>query len=97
MENKTMDNTWPSIFINAAVVLALGGALWRLNIARLDQVQRWIETKVNVDYCGLQHQALHQDIRDIKAAQNRMARTLEEIRVNLAKENGRKQAMEDKK
>jgi hypothetical protein len=92
-----MENVWPSVLINAAVVLSLAGALWRSNVNRLDQLHRCIEKKVDDDFCGIRHENIHQDIRDIKSSQNRMARTLEEIRVNLAKENGRKQAIKDKK
>ena len=87
-----MDSLWGSILIDGAVLLALGGALWRSNTYRLDQAQKSIDRKVDLDFCSLRSHGLREDIAEIKAGQDRMAQTLEEIKVSLARENGRRSA-----
>lgn len=89
-----METIWPNLLINASVVILLWGLVWQSNRQRLDLLQAGLERKVPADYCQLQHHGLAEDLREIKKSQEKMAQNLEEIRLQLARENGRRHAEE---
>lgn len=90
-----MEGLWPALITDAAALMALAGALWRSNTHRLDLAQKSIDQKVDRAFCELRSQSIHDDILEIKASQQNMARTLEEIKVSLARENGKRRAGKD--
>lgn len=91
-----MEPFWPGLLINGAVVILLWGLVWQGNHQRLDLLQKALEGRVEEAYCRLQHRGLTEDIAEIKSGQEQMCRTLEEIRLRLARENGRLAAEQDR-
>jgi hypothetical protein len=84
-----MEEMISSVLINGAVVVLLWGIAWRNHHQRIEMLQHTLERKVEREYCGLQHHSLGEDIREIKAAQKRMEHALEEIKIRLARNDGR--------
>jgi hypothetical protein len=91
-----MQDLWPTVLINGAVVLALVAALWRMNAQRLTDAELSIERRVEKGICDLKHQGLHDDLIEIKKGQEKMALTLGAIKLQLARRNGRRRAAEEK-
>ena len=87
-----MEEIWPGILVNGAAAIMLWGLVFRHYGERLDQLQATAERRVEREYCLLQHQGIHEAIQEIKRDQGRMMQTLEEIRMSLASENGRRRA-----
>ena len=87
-----MEQAWPQVLINGAVVILLWGLVWRSHHQRIDMIQEALERRVERDYCQLQHTDIHEDIQEIKRCQEKMVTSLEDIKVQLARENGRKNA-----
>lgn len=82
-----MEQVWPQVLINGAVVILLWGLVWRSHNQRIDTIQDSLDRRVERDYCRLQHHDIHEDILEIKRYQERMVKALEDIRVNMAKES----------
>lgn len=91
-----MQELWPTVLINGAVVLALVGALWRMNAQRLIDAEQAIGRRVEKGICDLKHEGLHEDLVEIRKGQEKMAETLETIKLKLARRNGRRKAGEEK-
>lgn len=89
-----MSELWPSMLINGAVVILLWGLLWNLSHQRIGTLEAGLEKKVPHDFCRAQHEGIREDVREIRQGQEKMARTLEEIKMQLARENGRREAEE---
>jgi len=87
-----MDQIWPNILINGAVVVLLWGLVLKSYHQRIDLVQNALERRVPEDYCRLQHRAITEDVAEIKRSQEKMTQTLEEIRLTLARQNGKQSA-----
>jgi len=87
-----MQQFWPSILINGAVVVLLWGMLWRSYQQRLDLLQSSLDRRVDRDFCNLHHRQLTEDIREIKKNQINMTEALEDIRLALAGKNGIRRA-----
>ncbi len=88
--------TVSSILINGAVVVFLWGLVWKSNSARLDAVGASVEKRVEIEYCSLKHRNIHEDIHEIKKNQEQMTSTLEQIKMSIAREDGRRTALERK-
>ncbi|MFO8056096.1 MAG: hypothetical protein R6V10_02220 [bacterium] len=84
-----------TVLINGAVVVLLWGIAWRNHHQRIEMLQNQLERKVEREYCGLQHHSLSEDVKEIKAAQKRMEDSLEDIKIRLARRNGRRRIAED--
>jgi len=93
---EKMQELWPTVLINGAVVLALVGALWRMNAQRLTDAEQSIERRVEKGICELRHEGLHEDLVEITKGQEKMARTLEAIKIKLARANGRRKTREER-
>ncbi len=85
-----MEEMVSTVLINGAVVVLLWGIAWRNHHQRIEMLQHSLERKVERDYCGLQHESLSEDVKEIKAAQMRMEHALEEIKIKLARRNGQR-------
>jgi len=84
-----MEQLYPSILINGAVVILLWSLVWRFHAQRLAAVENETAHKVDRELCLVQHQRLSEDIQEIKKNQEKMFALLEEVRMRLARENGR--------
>lgn len=90
-----MEPVWPSVLINGAMVMVLWGLVWKGYHQRLDQIQIAVERRVAAEACRIRHDGLQEDVQEIKRNQEKMAEVLEEIRLRLARENGRRIAQEE--
>jgi predicted Holliday junction resolvase-like endonuclease len=88
--------TASSILINGAVIILLWGLVWKSNNIRLDAIQASVEKRVEIEYCSLKHRTIHDDIHEIKKNQEQMTKTLEQIKMSIAREDGRRTALERK-
>ena len=83
-----MEQVWPGVLINGAVVVFLWGLVWRSNHQRLERLEQAAENRVDREYCQLQHREIREDFREVKAGQKEMMETLREIERKLARRNG---------
>ena len=84
-----MEQFIPAALINGAVVVLLWGLVWRSHNQRLDAISVRTSKKVDRDLCHLKHEGIREDMQEIKLNQEKMFKTLEEVRMHLARENGK--------
>ena len=87
-----MDQVWPEVLINGAVVLFLWGMVWRANGQRLDKLEQRAAQGVEREYCRLQHRELHEDLDELKGGHKEVMEALGEIQRQLAQRNGEEKA-----
>ena len=90
-----MATMWPGIVLNGAVVALLWGLLWRGQHQRVEQLQAALERRVERDFCRLRHGDLQEVLLEMKRGLERMERTMEEVRIRLARESGKAEAEHD--